>query len=221
VRVVNAIAVVIIACPCALGLATPMSIMVATGKGASAGVLFRNAEAIETLRKVDTLVVDKTGTLTEGKPTVTHVETAAGLDRDDLLRLVAGVERASEHPLATAIVKAVTEAGLVIPDVTDFDAPVGKGVVGTVDQQRIRVGSSSFLTGEGLDPSELTGQADQLRAEGATASSPSPTRSRKPPPLLSEPCGPKGSRWSCSPATTGSPPKPSPAVWASTGWKPR
>ena len=165
---VVAVSVLIIACPCALGLATPMSVMVGVGRGAGIGVLIKNAESLERMEKVDTLVVDKTGTLTEGKPSVTQVVTTAGIDRDDLLRLVAGVERASEHPLATAIVKAVTDAGLVIPDVTDFDAPVGKGVIGTVGQQRIRVGSATFLSGEGLDPGELTAQADKLRAEGAT-----------------------------------------------------
>ncbi len=165
---VVAVSVLIIACPCALGLATPMSVMVGVGRGAGLGVLIKNAESLERMEKVNTLVVDKTGTLTEGRPTVTQVVTTAGLDRDDLLRLVAGVEQASEHPLATAIVKVVTDAGLVIPDVTDFDAPVGKGVIGTVEQQRIRVGSSSFLTGEGLDPSELSEEADTLRADGAT-----------------------------------------------------
>ena len=165
---VVAVSVLIIACPCALGLATPMSIMVGVGRGAGLGVLIKNAESLERMEKVDTIVVDKTGTLTEGKPSVTQVVTTAGRDRDDLLRLVAGVERASEHPLATAIVRAVADAGLAIPDVTDFDAPVGRGVIGTVEQQRVRVGSSSFLTGEGLDPSELTAQADKLRAEGAT-----------------------------------------------------
>ena len=165
---VVAVSVLIIACPCALGLATPMSIMVGVGRGAGLGVLVKNAEALERLEKVDTLVVDKTGTLTEGKPSVTQIVTAAGADRDDLLRLVAGVERASEHPLALAIVNAATDAGLSIPDVTDFDAPVGKGVIGTVNHRRVRVGSASFLTGEGLDPSPLKMQAGRLRADGAT-----------------------------------------------------
>lgn len=165
---VVAVSVLIIACPCALGLATPMSIMVGVGRGAGLGVLIKNAEALERMEKVDTLVVDKTGTLTEGTPSVTQVVTTAGFEQDDLLRLVAGVERASEHPLATAIVNAATEAGLSIPDVADFDAPVGKGVIGTVEQRQVRVGSASFLTGEGLDPSALTTQADQLRADGAT-----------------------------------------------------
>ncbi len=165
---VVAVSVLIIACPCALGLATPMSIMVGVGRGAGLGVLIKNAEALERMEKVDTLVVDKTGTLTEGKPSVTKVLTTAGFDENDLLRLVAGVERASEHPLALAIVNAATDSGLSIPQVTDFDAPVGKGVIGTVEQQSVRVGSASFLTGEGLDPSALSTQADALRADGAT-----------------------------------------------------
>ena len=165
---VVAVSVLIIACPCALGLATPMSIMVGVGRGAGLGVLIKNAEALERMEKVNTLVVDKTGTLTEGKPSVTQIVTTNGFQEDDLLRLVAGVERASEHPLATAIVNAATQAGLTIPDVTDFDAPVGKGVIGTVEQRQVRVGSASFLTDEGLDPSALTTQADQLRADGAT-----------------------------------------------------
>ncbi|WP_256363709.1 heavy metal translocating P-type ATPase [Phycicoccus sp. Soil802] len=165
---VVAVAVLIIACPCALGLATPMSIMVGVGRGAGLGVLVKNAEALERMEKVDTLVVDKTGTLTEGKPSVTQVVTASGFDRDELLRLVAGVERASEHSLAAAIVNATTDAGLTVPDVTDFDAPVGRGVVGTVNQRRVRVGSAKFLSGEGLDPSGLMRQADRLREDGAT-----------------------------------------------------
>ena len=165
---VVAVSVLIIACPCALGLATPMSIMVGVGRGAGLGVLIKNAEALERMEKVDTIVVDKTGTLTEGKPSVTQVVTSAGFDRDDLLRLVAGVERASEHPLAQAIVSAATEAGMSVPAVTDFDAPVGRGVIGTVERHVVRVGSAKFLTGEGLDPSVLTTQADRLRADGAT-----------------------------------------------------
>ena len=119
-------------------------------------------------QRVDTIVVDKTGTLTEGRPWVTQVVTTTGFDRDDLLRLVAGVERASEHPLAQAIVNAATEAGMSVPDVTDFDAPVGKGVIGTVEHRRVRVGSAKFLTGEVLDPSALTTTADGLREDGAT-----------------------------------------------------
>jgi Cu+-exporting ATPase len=145
-----------------------MSIMVGVGRGAGLGVLIKNAEALERMEKVDTLVVDKTGTLTEGKPSVTKVLTTAGFAQDDLLRLVAGVERASEHPLGLAIVNAATDSGLSIPDVTDFDAPVGKGVIGTVEQRRIRVGSASYLTSEGVDPSALNTEADRLRADGAT-----------------------------------------------------
>jgi Cu+-exporting ATPase len=165
---VVAVSVLIIACPCALGLATPMSIMVGVGRGAGLGVLVKNAEALERMEKVDTLVVDKTGTLTEGKPAVVHVVMAAGIERNELLRLVAGVERASEHPLAQAIVTAAADAGLPVSDVADFDAPVGKGVIGTVEGRRVRVGSAEFLTGEGLDPAGLSTQAHRLRQDGAT-----------------------------------------------------
>ena len=165
---VVAVSVLIIACPCALGLATPMSIMVGVGRGAGSGVLIKNAEALERMEEVDTLVVDKTGTLTEGKPSVTRVVTTTGFDEHEILQLVAAVEQASEHPLGLAIVNAAHAAGLSIPNVTDFDAPVGKGVVGTVEHQRVRVGSATFLTGEGIDPSALTTQADDLRADGAT-----------------------------------------------------
>jgi len=121
------------------------------------------------MEKVDTLVVDKTGTLTQGRPALTQVVTSSGFDQNELLRLAAGVERASEHPLGHAIVTAATDAGLPIPDVTDFDAPVGQGVVGTVDQHRVLIGSVQFLSNQGLDPSHLTDQADRLRADGATA----------------------------------------------------
>lgn len=164
-----AVAVLIIACPCALGLATPMSIMVGVGRGAGLGVLIKNAEALERMEKVDTLVVDKTGTLTEGRPTVTGIVTT-GSDRDDneLLRIAAGVERASEHPLAMAIVEAATQQGLPIPDVTDFDSPVGRGVLGAVDGHRVTIGSATFLNSEGIDTSALAGRADELRGDGAT-----------------------------------------------------
>jgi heavy metal translocating P-type ATPase len=165
---VVAVSVLIIACPCALGLATPMSIMVGVGRGAGLGVLIKNAEALELMEKVNTLVVDKTGTLTAGKPSVAHVVPAAGFDSDGLLRLAAGVERASEHPLGVAVVDAATDAQLAIPDVSDFDAPTGKGVRGTVENQRVVLGSASFLAAEGLDPSPLTAEADRLRADGAT-----------------------------------------------------
>jgi heavy metal translocating P-type ATPase len=164
-----AVTVLIIACPCALGLATPVSIMVGVGRGAGAGVLIKNAEALELMEKVNTLVVDKTGTLTEGKPSVTAITPAPGFERDDLLRLAAGVERASEHPLGVAIVTAATDAEVTIPPVSDFDSPVGKGVIGTVEDRRVVLGSANFLTAQGLDPAPLVAEADRLRANGATA----------------------------------------------------
>jgi Cu+-exporting ATPase len=166
---VIAVSVLIIACPCALGLATPVSIMVGVGRGASLGVLIKNAEALERMEKVDTLVVDKTGTLTRGRPSVTHVAAADGTDQDELLRLAAAVERASEHPLGMAIVRAATDAGLSIPDVADFDAPVGKGVTGTVDGRRVLVGSQRFLAGHDVDTASKDADADRLRADGASA----------------------------------------------------
>ena len=163
-----AVSVLIIACPCALGLATPMSIMVGVGRGASLGVLIKNAEALEVLEKVDTLVVDKTGTLTEGKPSVTGVVTAAGFEEPELLRLAAGVERASEHPLGLAVVNAAVAGALAVPDVADFDSPTGKGVIGTVEDRRVLVGSAAFLTAHEVDPDVLADKADGLRADGAT-----------------------------------------------------
>jgi Cu+-exporting ATPase len=164
-----AVAVLIIACPCALGLATPMSIMVGVGKGAQLGVLIKNAEALEHMEKVDTLVVDKTGTLTEGKPSVTGIVSAAGFDEHEILRLAAGVERASEHPLALAIVAAAESRGIAIPDVTDFDSPTGKGALGTVEGKLIVLGNASFLAEHGVDAAALVAQADSMRGEGATA----------------------------------------------------
>jgi len=164
-----AVAVLIIACPCALGLATPMSIMVGVGKGAQLGVLIKNAEALEHMEKVDTLVVDKTGTLTEGKPSVTAIVPATGFDEHEVLRLAAGVERASEHPLALAIVAAAESRGIFIPDVTNFDSPTGKGALGTVDGKFIVLGNASFLAEHSVDPAALTAQADSMRGEGATA----------------------------------------------------
>jgi Cu+-exporting ATPase len=163
-----AVAVLIIACPCALGLATPMSIMVGVGRGARLGVLIKNAEALERMEKVDTLVVDKTGTLTEGRPTVTGIIATGERSEDDLLRLAAGVERASEHPLALAIVEAATARSLPIPDVTDFDSPVGRGVIGTVEGQVLVLGSSDFLDSHHIDTTELNNRADDLRGDGAT-----------------------------------------------------
>ncbi|AXT84219.1 copper-translocating P-type ATPase [Aeromicrobium sp. A1-2] len=164
-----AVSVLIIACPCALGLATPMSIMVGVGRGAKLGVLIKNAEALEVLEKVDTLVVDKTGTLTEGRPSVTQILPSAGFDADELLRLAASVERASEHPLGLAIVEAAEKAGLQVPEVIDFDSPVGKGVFGTVEGKKVSLGNTAFLASEGVDTAALADKADELRADGATA----------------------------------------------------
>lgn len=166
---IAAVAVLIIACPCALGLATPMSIMVGVGRGAQHGVLIKNAEALERMEKIDTLVVDKTGTLTEGKPSVTAIITAQGQTEDDLLRLAAGVERASEHPLALAIVAAAQKRGVAIPAVSEFDSPTGKGAVGVVDGRRVVIGQDAFLTSLGIDISVVRARADELRTDGATA----------------------------------------------------
>ena len=166
--IVNAVAVLIIACPCALGLATPMSIMVGTGRGASAGVLVRNAEALEVMEKVDTLVVDKTGTLTEGKPRVATVQTFAGLSQEDLLRLAASVEGASEHPLARAIVEAARERGIALAPVSDFASETGGGVVGRVENRQVWVGSARFLGSRHVPTEAAKERAEQLRAEGQT-----------------------------------------------------
>jgi P-type Cu+ transporter len=166
---VAAVTVLIIACPCALGLATPMSIMVGVGRGAQAGVLIKNAEALERMEKVDTLVVDKTGTLTEGKPKVVAVVPGAGFEESEALRLAASVEKASEHPLALAIVAAARERGLTPLDVSDFDSPTGKGVVGVVQGQRISLGNAKFLKELGVDVGSLEREAERLRQDGATA----------------------------------------------------
>jgi Cu+-exporting ATPase len=165
---VNAVAVLIIACPCALGLATPMSIMVATGKGATAGVLFRNAEAIEILRKVDTLVIDKTGTLTEGKPKLVTVEPVNGWDEKDLLRLAASLERGSEHPLAAAIVSGAHDRGVEPAGTESFESVTGKGVKGKVDGRSVGLGNRNLFESMGIDPGELAGKAEALRKEGQT-----------------------------------------------------
>jgi len=166
---VAAVAVLIIACPCALGLATPMSIMVGVGRGASLGVLIKNAEALERFEKVDTLVVDKTGTLTEGRPKVTAIAPAEGISDTELLRLAATVERSSEHPLALAIVNAAGERSIALGDAIDFDSPVGKGVTGTVEGKRLILGSHRIMEEEGVDVSAMTAKAEELRNEGATA----------------------------------------------------
>ena len=165
---VVAVTVLIIACPCALGLATPVSVMVGVGRGAGLGVLIKDAGALEVMEKVDTLVVDKTGTLTEGKPSVARIVPAAGFDEKVVMRVAAAVERASEHPLGQAIVQAATDAGLSIPDVRDFEAPVGRGVSGTVEGCRVVLGNADLLASHGLDAGALADQADALRADGAT-----------------------------------------------------
>ncbi|MEQ9073253.1 MAG: copper-translocating P-type ATPase, partial [Sandaracinaceae bacterium] len=165
---INAVAVLIIACPCALGLATPMSIMVATGKGASLGVLFKNAEAIEVLRKVDTLVVDKTGTLTEGRPALVAVEPVDGVEEETLLRLAAALERGSEHPLAEAIVRGAEERGLSLPSAADFESVTGKGVRGDVDGRSVALGNLAMMRSLEIDPADVEARAEALRAEGQT-----------------------------------------------------
>lgn len=165
---VNAVAVLIIACPCALGLATPMSIMVGTGRGATAGVLIKNAEALEVMEKVDTLVVDKTGTLTEGKPRLTSVVPFEGFDESELLRLAASLERGSEHPLASAIVSGARERGLQLSTAQDFKSITGKGVIGTVDGQRVALGNQHLLTEQGIDASVLLDKTEALRRDGQT-----------------------------------------------------
>jgi len=165
---INAIAVLIIACPCALGLATPMSIMVATGKAAGQGILFRNAEAIEVMRKVDTLVVDKTGTLTEGKPTLVNVLTANGYDEEQVLKFAASLERGSEHPLASAIVSATQTRGIEISDVANFDSLTGRGVSGVVEGQRVAIGNRTLLNELNVNLSEIEHEADELRNSGQT-----------------------------------------------------
>jgi len=165
---VAAVAVLIIACPCALGLATPVSIAVAMGRGAQAGVLFRNAEAIERLREIDVLLVDKTGTLTEGRPHLVAVEATAGHEADTVLRLAAGLERASEHPLATAVLAGAHERGVAVPEPEEFEAIAGRGVRGRVEGREVAIGSAPFLTSLGADASGLAERAGALRAEGAT-----------------------------------------------------
>ena len=166
--IVNAVAVLIIACPCALGLATPMSIMVGTGRGAIAGVLIKNAEALEVLEKVDTLVVDKTGTLTEGKPRLSAVVAVPEQNKPELLRLAASLERASEHPLAAAIVAAAQEKGLELRKVEGFRSLTGKGVLGSVESRSVALGNRKLLEELGLNPSALQQQAEELEREGAT-----------------------------------------------------
>jgi Cu+-exporting ATPase len=166
---VAAVTVLIIACPCALGLATPMSIMVGVGRGAQGGVLIRSAESLERMERVDTLVLDKTGTLTEGKPTVVAVTAAKGLDETEILRWAASVERSSEHPLGRAIVEAAAERKIELAPVRGFDAPSGKGAIGMVGRRRIVIGNARFLDELNIPTQPLEAEAERLRSEGATA----------------------------------------------------
>ena len=166
---VAAVSVLIIACPCALGLATPISIMVGVGRGAHAGVLIKNAEALERFEKVDTLVLDKTGTLTEGRPSVTAIRPAAGFDEAELLRLSASLERGSEHPLADAVVRAAADRKLVLSEASEFDSPVGRGVTGVVDGRRVALGNGRYLKEIGVEVAALEAEAEALRQNGATA----------------------------------------------------
>ncbi len=166
--IVNAVAVLIIACPCALGLATPMSIMVGTGRGALLGVLIKNAEALEIMEQVDTLVVDKTGTLTEGKPELVAVQAARGFIADEMLQLAASLERASEHPLAEAIVRGAQDRGLILGQADDFESATGQGVTGKVNGRRVALGNIRLLEALGIDPGDLAHQAEAGRTEGQT-----------------------------------------------------
>jgi Cu+-exporting ATPase len=167
--IVNAVAVLIIACPCALGLATPMSIIAGTGRGAHAGVLIKNAESLEIMEKVDTLIIDKTGTLTEGKPKLMEVVTASGFEQNETLRLVASLEQSSEHPLASAIVKGAQEKGIALSSVQDFSSTTGKGVQGIVDGHAVALGNAAMLSSLGMNADSLVHAADKLRAKGQTA----------------------------------------------------
>ena len=166
---IAAVSVLIIACPCALGLATPMSIMVGVGRGAQTGVLIKNAEALERMERVDTIVIDKTGTLTEGKPAVVAVRTTDGFSEIDVLGLAAGLERHSEHPLALAILHAAEERHLSVREATNFDSPPGKGVTGNIDGKPIVIGNADFLKEHGIDVAPLTAEAETMRQDGATA----------------------------------------------------
>ncbi len=163
---VNAVAVLIIACPCALGLATPMSIMVGTGRGAQSGVLVKNAEALELMEKIDTLVIDKTGTLTEGKPRLVAVLPLGVETEEELLRLAAALERGSEHPLGEAIVKAADEQGIVLPEASNFQSHTGMGVTGTLGARNVALGNMAMMKEQGVDAANLSARADELRSDG-------------------------------------------------------
>jgi len=166
---IAAVSVLIIACPCALGLATPMSIMVGVGRGAQSGVLIKSAEALEQMEKVDTLVVDKTGTLTEGRPSVVAIKTAHGFAESELLHLAASLERSSEHPLAAAIVRAANDRAIALANPASFDSPVGKGVIGEVDGRKLVIGNQRIMSDGGIDTTSLSAVADDMRKDGATA----------------------------------------------------
>ncbi|WP_370635071.1 copper-translocating P-type ATPase [Methylocystis sp. WRRC1] len=166
---VAAVSVLIIACPCALGLATPMSVMVGVGRGAQSGVLIKNAEALERFEKIDTLVIDKTGTLTEGKPRVTVIRPVQGVSENELLAVAASLERSSEHPLAQAIVQAALSRGLTLSEASEFDSPIGKGVSGRIGAQSVVIGNRRFLAESGIETSALDTEAERLREDGATA----------------------------------------------------
>ena len=166
---VAAVSVLIIACPCALGLATPMSIMVGVGRGAQAGILIRNAEALERFEKIDTLVIDKTGTLTEGRPAVIGIRTAKGWTEEDVLRLAASLERGSEHPLGDAILRAAQDRKLALSEVSDFDSPVGRGVTGVVGGKHVLLGGPRYMAEQKIDTATLDGEAESMRSQGATA----------------------------------------------------
>jgi Cu+-exporting ATPase len=166
--VLNAVAVLIIACPCALGLATPMSVMVASGRAATSGVLFRDAEALETLRKIDTLIVDKTGTLTLGRPVFNKVVAVAPFSDDDVLRIAASIDQGSEHPLANAIVEAARSRGMVLAKPENFESTTGIGVRGQVENRAIALGNTALLREAGGDPAAVAADAERLRADGAS-----------------------------------------------------
>jgi Cu+-exporting ATPase len=166
---IAAVSVLIIACPCALGLATPMSIMVGVGRGAQSGVLIKNAEALERMEKVDTLVVDKTGTLTEGRPSVIAIRTLGGIAEAELLRLSASLERSSEHPLAAAIVRAANDQGISLAQPESFDSPTGKGVIGNIEGRRLVIGNQRIMSDAGIDTESLSAAAEDFRTGGATA----------------------------------------------------
>ncbi len=224
------VSVLIIACPCALGLATPMSIMVGVGRGAKIGVLIKNAEALERFEKIDTLVIDKTGTLTEGRPAVVVIQPTGGITETELLRLAASVERNSEHPLADAIVRAAHARELPLAETAAFNSAVGRGVVATLEGRKVVIGGPALMREHGVDIAALHANTKALGDEGATlclsastarwrASLASPIRSNRRRPKLFARSPPMACAWSCSPATTEPRRKRSPAGWALARWR--